>query len=128
VFPISQNAFKLSWQRSVDRARRSYIHIQLADALKKSGLDDRAAAAEIRALIYHKKTPRPDTINLLAGIEASDKTLVDLHFHDLRHEATSRLADKLQMHELMKVTGHKSSSMVARYYHPRASDLALKLG
>jgi integrase len=55
-------------------------------------------------------------------------TMVDLHFHDLRHEATSRLAERLEMHELMKVTGHKSSAMVARYYHPRASQLAEKLG
>lgn len=52
----------------------------------------------------------------------------DLHFHDLRHEATSRLADKLAMHELMKVTGHKDTRMLARYYHPRAEDLAKKLG
>ena len=54
--------------------------------------------------------------------------LDDLTFHDLRHEATSRLAEKLQMHELMKVTGHKDTRMLARYYHPRAEDLARKLG
>jgi integrase len=51
----------------------------------------------------------------------------DFRFHDLRHEATSRLAEKLQMHELMKVTGHQSSRMLARYYHPRAEDLAQKI-
>lgn len=51
-----------------------------------------------------------------------------LHFHDLRHEATSRLAEKLALHELMKVTGHKDTRMLARYYHPRAEDLAKKLG
>ncbi|NOT19700.1 MAG: site-specific integrase [Sideroxydans sp.] len=55
-----------------------------------------------------------------AGIE-------NLHFHDLRHEATTRLAEKLAMHELMKVTGHKDTRMLARYYHPRAEDLAKKL-
>ena len=56
-----------------------------------------------------------------------DKVLVDLTFHDLRHEATSRLADVFQMHELMKITGHKDSRMLARYYHPKISDLAKKL-
>lgn len=50
-----------------------------------------------------------------------------LHFHDLRHEATSRLAERLALHELMKVTGHKDMRMLARYYHPRAEDLAKKL-
>jgi integrase len=54
--------------------------------------------------------------------------LPDFRFHDLRHEATSRLAEKLQMHELGKVTGHKSPRMLVRYYHPRAEDLAKKLG
>ncbi|PKO34844.1 MAG: hypothetical protein CVU34_04940 [Betaproteobacteria bacterium HGW-Betaproteobacteria-7] len=29
-----------------------------------------------------------------------------------------RLAEKLLMHELMKVTGHKDTRMLARYYHP----------
>jgi len=53
----------------------------------------------------------------------------DLHFHDLRHEATSRLAGRLSnVLELGAMTGHKTLRMLARYYHPRASDLARKLG
>ncbi|MDE2175800.1 MAG: site-specific integrase [Betaproteobacteria bacterium] len=51
----------------------------------------------------------------------------DLHFHDLRHEATSRMARKLPMHDLMKVTGHKTATMLARYYHPVPADLAVAL-
>lgn len=62
------------------------------------------------------------------GREPDPGFLDDLHFHDLRHEATSRLAERLQMHELMRVTGHKDTRMLARYYHPRAEDLARKLG
>ncbi|MHB1333305.1 MAG: tyrosine-type recombinase/integrase [Sulfuriferula sp.] len=57
-----------------------------------------------------------------------DDRLLDLHFHDLRHEGTSRLAGKLALHEIMKVTGHKDTRMLARYYHPKASELAKKLG
>lgn len=128
VFPLSQNALKLSWQRAVKRARKNYIHERLREVLLKSGLSETAVSAEIRALIYHKKKPLQVTLDRIASLEASDKLLEDLHFHDLRHEATSRLADKLQLHELMKVTGHKSSAMLARYYHPKASDLAMKIG
>ncbi|MBI5926474.1 MAG: site-specific integrase [Aquabacterium sp.] len=55
--------------------------------------------------------------------------LEDVHFHDSRHEAASRLADKLSnMLELSAVTGHKDLRMLKRYYHPRAEDLAKKLG
>ncbi len=70
---------------------------------------------------YEKECKKAET-------EPDPAHLVDLRYHDLRHEATSRLAEKLQMHELMKVIGHKSPRMLARYYHPRAEDLARKLG
>ncbi|KAB8168479.1 tyrosine-type recombinase/integrase [Lysobacter maris] len=55
--------------------------------------------------------------------------LEDVHFHDLRHEAASRMADKLaNVLELSAVTGHRDLRMLKRYYHPRAEDLAKKLG
>jgi integrase len=55
--------------------------------------------------------------------------IIDLHFHDLRHTATSRLAEKLpNVIELASVTGHQTIQMLKRYYHPKAEVLALKLG
>jgi len=62
-----------------------------------------------------------------AGVRPAPKYLTDLRFHDLRHEATSRLADIFPMHELTKFTGHKDLRMLMRYYHPRAKDLAKRL-
>jgi integrase len=53
----------------------------------------------------------------------------NLRFHDLRHTGASRMASKLpNLIELSAVTGHKTMQMLKRYYHPKASDLALKLG
>ena len=53
----------------------------------------------------------------------------DLHFHDLRHEATTRLASRLgNVLERVSVTGHKTLKMAQRYFHPDASSLARKLG
>lgn len=55
--------------------------------------------------------------------------LPDLHFHDLRHTATTRMAFKLpNVIELAAVTGHKTVQMLKRYYHPNARTLADKLG
>lgn len=53
----------------------------------------------------------------------------DLKFHDLRHEATSRLFEKTTLSEtqIMKITGHKSHRMMMRYANLRGSDLAAKL-
>lgn len=58
-------------------------------------------------------------------IEA-DKRYVDLHFHDLRHEATIRIVDKVDnLIELAVITGHKDFQSLKRYYHAKASDLSL---
>jgi len=55
--------------------------------------------------------------------------LVDFHFHDLRHEATSQLFEKgLNPMEASAITGHKTLQMLKRYTHLRAEDLAAKLG
>ncbi|MAF58529.1 MAG: integrase [Ponticaulis sp.] len=52
----------------------------------------------------------------------------DLRFHDLRHEATSRLFEKgLQLMEVASITGHKDLVMLKRYTHLDAGKLALKL-
>ncbi|MEE4460543.1 site-specific integrase, partial [Azotobacter chroococcum] len=59
--------------------------------------------------------------------EPDTRYLLDLRFHDLRHEATSRLAEIFPLHELTKITGHKDTRMLMRYYHPKAEDLAKKL-
>jgi integrase len=54
---------------------------------------------------------------------------VDLNFHDMRHEATSRLFERTEMSdfEIMKITGHSSTQMLGRYANLRASDLARKM-
>jgi integrase len=53
----------------------------------------------------------------------------DLHPHDLRHEATSRLFERtrLSVEEVMKITGHRSHRMMMRYLKLRPSELAAKL-
>lgn len=55
--------------------------------------------------------------------------LEDFRFHDTRHEAATRLSEKLSnVLELSAVTGHRDLRMLKRYYHPKAEDLAKKLG
>ena len=71
---------------------------------------------------------RPDSVSQAFARAAGRAGIEGVHFHDLRHEATSRLAAVLSVHELAKVTGHLDMRMLLRYYHPRASDLAEKLG
>ena len=75
VFPISANAFRLSWDRVLVRAQ-----------------------------------------------------IKGLHFHDLRHEAISRLFEKgLSIPEVALISSHRDYRMLARYTHLRAEDIVEKL-
>ena len=54
--------------------------------------------------------------------------LKDFRFHDLRHEATSRLfEDGLTTAEVMSVTGHSTNDMIDRYSHYSAVIVLRKL-
>ncbi len=51
-----------------------------------------------------------------------------LRFHDLRHEAVSRLFEKgLNMPEVAAISGHRDARMLMRYTHPKAAAIAVKL-
>ncbi|TIX46650.1 MAG: site-specific integrase [Mesorhizobium sp.] len=53
----------------------------------------------------------------------------DLHFHDLRHEAVTRLIERgFNVIEASTISGHKELRMLQRYSHLRAQDLADRLG
>lgn len=55
--------------------------------------------------------------------------LVDLHFHDLRHEAISRLFELgLTVPEVASISGHRDMTMLFRYAHADQGRLREKLG
>ena len=71
----------------------------------------------------------PYTINRVWAMALERAGITGLRFHDLRHEAVSRLVEKgLSDQEAAAVSGHKSMQMLRRYTHLRAEDLARKLG
>ena len=65
-----------------------------------------------------------------AYIRSVRRACIDnLRFHDLRHEATTRLFEKgLNIMEVASITGHKDLRMLRRYTHLKAEDFARKLG
>jgi integrase len=57
-----------------------------------------------------------------------DAGIKGLRFHDLRHEAVSRLVEAgLSDQEVAAISGHKSMQMLKRYTHLRAEDLVERL-
>jgi len=51
----------------------------------------------------------------------------NLHFHDTRHEATTRLARKLDVLDLARMTGHRDPRSLMVYYNATASEVAGRL-
>lgn len=66
-----------------------------------------------------------------SGKRVSNRTAlakIDLHWHDLRHEALSRLAgDGVPIHELQLLAGHASITTTQRYMNARATSLAMSM-
>ena len=80
-------------------------------------------------------TMRPDSISQaferVCRLASAGKAtgIKGLTFHDLRHEATSRLFEKgLNPMEVAAITGHKTLQMLKRYTHLKAKDLVERLG
>ena len=71
---------------------------------------------------------RPYAFTKVWGTLKKQLGMPDLRFHDLRHEAVSRLVEGgLSDQEVSAISGHKSMQMLRRYTHLRAEDLVSKL-
>jgi integrase len=55
------------------------------------------------------------------------KDLLDLHFHDTRSEAVSRLSKKFDVLQLARVIGHRDLNSLLIYYKESASEMAKRL-
>jgi integrase len=71
----------------------------------------------------------PNALKLAFRRTVERAGISDFHFHDLRHEATSRLFEKgLAVMDVASITGHQDVRMLRRYTHLNVGDLATKLG
>jgi integrase len=63
-------------------------------------------------------------------LRASRKVgIPNIHFHDLRHIALTRMSSKISnVLELAAISGHRELKMLQRYTHIKAEDLVQKLG
>ena len=121
---------KLLW-KDVDLGKCT---AQLLDT--KNG-EDRTIPLSTRAIGVLKALPRNINGKVFPGADISHSFaaactragIEDLHFHDLRHEATSRLFERgFNPMEVSSITGHKTLQMLKRYTHLRAEDLAKRMG
>lgn len=107
----------------------------LREALKRRGKSDTTVfsmspnALRLRWLDALERAKKLYADNCRENTVPPDPALFrNLRWHDLRHSAITRLAsivpDSL---ELSRISGHKTLSMLRRYYNPSAADLAGRL-
>ncbi|CAJ9530188.1 phage integrase family protein [Burkholderia pseudomallei] len=123
---------KLRWEHIDLEARTALLPMTKNGTSRKVPLSSRAIEALTWCPPPHKGRVFKLTQSAMkyAFCRVRDECgLGTLHFHDLRHEAASRLFEKgLNVMEVAAITGHKNLKHLQRYTHLRAEDLALKLG
>jgi len=106
--------------------------------LTKNG-DSRYVPLSMKAIGILKLLPRgidgrvfplnKGTVSVLFLRATRRAKIEDIHFHDLRHIALTRMSSKISnVLELAAISGHRELKMLQRYTHIKAEDLVQKLG
>lgn len=144
--PAGQAAVLLALESGMRRgelASMRWEHVSLTDRTlsiphTKTGRA-RTIPLSVRAIAVLRSIPRqlrgpvlgmrPDSITQAFERACARANLLNLRFHDLRHEATTRFFEKgLNTMEVATITGHRTLQMLQRYTHLRAIDLLQKIG
>ena len=129
---------RIRWS-DVDAANRIVLVRDRKDPREKDGNDQPVPLLDLTGFnalrlirVQRKHWPRGDLIfpynsrSVGTAFRRACKTLKiqNLHFHDLRHEATSRLFEAgLRIEQVALVTGHRDWKMLKRYTHLRPEHL-----
>jgi integrase len=71
--------------------------------------------------------PSSEVVGALFRKGCKNLGLVNLHFHDTRHEACTKLARKLSILELADAIGHRELKSLQTYFNPEPHEIASKL-
>lgn len=91
-------------------------------------------AVELLKLLSASAADRQELFRLKSGSAdamfrkvRNELGILNLHFHDTRHEATTRLARKLDVLDLARMTGHRDPRSLMVYYNATATEVAGRL-
>jgi integrase len=137
-----EEIFRIEWD-TLDERTRTILVKDRKDPRKKDGNDQRvpllaATGLDAWTILQDQRDLRLNPARCFpynaksAGTAfqraCKDLGIKDLHFHDLRHEATSRLFEAgLTIEQVPLVTGHKDWKMLKRYTQLRPEGLYAKL-
>lgn len=120
---------KLTWNY-VNIEKKTARLIETKNGYKR----DVPLSGEAIRILEQVRSDTESVFNLEAGQidgsfrRAKDRCMIDdLHFHDTRHLAITRLAQKIDVLDLARMIGHRDLKKLMIYYNPTAEDIAKKL-
>ena len=121
----------ISWSNVALDAR--IVHLPLTKNGSSRDVPLSSKASKVLKEQHAKQLTRPFPVSDNAFRLAWDRlrsraNLIDLRFHDLRHEAVSRFFEMgLSMPEVALISGHKDPRMLFRYTHIKPENILVKL-
>ena len=115
-----------------DNVHPTFVHLP-ADLTKTSKARDVPLSRTARSLLTTARKSTNSKMLMPVDTETFKQSfgrmrdrvgITDLVFHDTRHEATTRLAKKLHVLDLARVTGHSNINELMTYYNKDARELA----
>jgi integrase len=113
---IEENVIHLPAKVTKNRTKRDVPLSQIALKLLKS-----LPTPEKNGTIFGLSSSQLDSLFRKAKKKAG---IIDLHFHDTRHEAITRLSKKLNVLSLARMVGHKNLNQLQTYYNETAANIA----
>jgi integrase len=124
----------LRWEH-VHLAKR-IVHLPLTKNGESRDVPLSRRATDILTVLSEHKRPNVEVVFPMTGNSVRlafehlrvRAKMSNFHFHDLRHEAITRLFERgLNIAEVSAISGHKELRMLQRYTHLRAVDLVARL-
>lgn len=115
---------------SSDEIKLSERFVELSETKNN---DSRKVPLSRRAVELFQKVI-DSQLNVASGVASSfflkacrQAEIENLHFHDTRHEALTRLARKVDVLDLARMVGHRDLRSLMIYYNPTATEIAERL-
>ncbi|NLC24177.1 MAG: site-specific integrase [Oxalobacter sp.] len=120
---------KMQW-KDVDIERRVVFLPETKNGSSREVPLSTEAIRILRQILQDKGNVFRITVSNLGNVfrQLKARAMIDeLHFHDTRHEAITRLARKLDVLDLARMVGHRDLKQLMVYYNATAEELAKRL-
>lgn len=81
-------------------------------------------ALELLEMVDYRFKISKDNITKTFKRVCDEQGIEGAHFHDTRHTALTRIAGKVHILDLMRISGHKDTKMLNIYYNPDPEEIA----